>query len=234
VIVDNCSSKASCDEMMSFLRKAKRDVFQHHVSLKLVPIADCDFSHPYSTNLGVSVASGELICIINGHSLPSSDRWIEFGVSHFADPKVAGVAGYFTAHRNGTFWEKLFYDWWWKKRNEISNACSRDDYFSTVNCVLRRSLWVQYPFDERLPIDIPETRRFGGEDFDWAEEMQARGYEIIVDPRFNVSHSHGDTLAQLVPKYVAWRRIRRRITSYARPRQSYSRMKEIGSLDYAI
>jgi GT2 family glycosyltransferase len=234
VIVDNYSSETSFGKMKSFLEEAKGVVFQNRVSLKLVPIADRDFSHPYSTNLGVGVASGDFVCILNGHSIPTSNSWVEFGVSHFSDPKVAGVAGYFTAHRNGTFWEKLFYDWWWKKRKEISNACSKDDYFSTVNCILRRSLWVQYPFDERLPVDIPETRWFGGEDFDWAEEMQARGYEIVVDPRFNVSHSHGDTLAQLVPKYVAWRQIRRRIESYSRPRQSHTRVKAIGSFSYNI
>ncbi len=234
VIVDNYSSKKNLETMKNLLEEAKANIYQNVISVKLVPLADCDFSHPYSTNLGVGAAQGDLVCILNGHSMPSSDRWIEFGISHFSDPKVAGVAGYFTAYRNGTVWEKLFYDWWWKKRNEISNACAKDDYFSTVNCILRKSLWDQYPFDERLPTEIPETRRFGGEDFDWAEEMQARGYKIVVDPRFNVSHSHGDTLAQLVPKYIAWRQIQRRIKSYSRPRQSYARVKATRSFHYDI
>jgi rhamnosyltransferase len=234
VVVDNYSSKKNLETMKNLLVEAKVNIFQNRISIKLVPLTDRDFSHPYSTNLGVDVAEGDLVCILNGHSMPSSDRWIEFGVSHFSDSKVAGVAGYFTAHRNGTIWEKLFYDLWWKKRNEISNRCAKDDYFSTVNCILRKSLWKQYPFDERLPTEIPETKRFGGEDFDWAEEMQARGYKIVVDPRFNVSHSHGDTLAQLVPKYIAWRQIQRRIESYSRPRQSCTRVKATGSFHYDI
>ncbi len=234
VVVDNYSSKMKIEKMKTFLEKAKVNIFRNRVSFKLVPVADCEFSHPYSTNIGVNAAESDLVCIVNGHSLPTSDKWIESGISHFADPKVAGVAGYFAAHKNGTIWEKLFYDWWWKKRNEVSNASTKDDYFSTVNCILRKSLWEQYPFDERLPIEIPETRRFGGEDFDWAEEMQARGYTIVVDPRFSVSHSHGDTLARLIPKYIVWRQIRRKIESCSRPRKSHTNVKRARSFFYDI
>jgi glycosyltransferase involved in cell wall biosynthesis len=234
VVVDNFSSKKSLEEMQRVLSSAKRKLFDNRIPVKLVPIMNNEFSHSYSTNIGVSVADGDLICIINGHSLPSSPKWLEIGVAHFKSPKVAGVGGYFTAHEDGTTWEKLGYDWWWKRRNEITKAYVKDNYFSTVNCIFRKSLWEKYPFDEKLPNEIPYAGKFGGEDYDWAEEMQARGYRIVVDPRFNVCHSHKETIAQLILKYMVWRRIRKRIKSFKRPRKSYTRLERVKPSHYDL
>lgn len=233
VVVDNFSSKKKLQEMIKFLLLAKRKIFNNQINMKLVPIADGEFSHAYSTNIGVSVASANLVCITNGHSLPSSNTWLESGVAHFRSQKVAGVGGYFTPHKNGTFWEKLAYKSW-SKLNQISKAYVKDNYFSTVNCILRKSLWKIYPFDERLPSEIPYARKFGGEDYDWAIEMLMRGYEIVVEPRFNVHHSHKESLSQLLLKYIAWHRIRRKINSLKRPRKSYMKLDKVKPLHYNL
>lgn len=60
-----------------------------------------------------------------------------------------------------------------EETNELSGAYVKDDFFSTVNCVLKKSLWEEYPFDEKLSDEIPQVRKFGGEDYDWATEMLA-------------------------------------------------------------
>ncbi len=234
VIIDNFSSRKKLEEMQCFLFSVERRLFDDRTSIKLVPLTDGEFSYPYSANVGVFVASSELVCIVNGHSLPSSDSWLEIGAAHFISPLVAAVGGYFTSHEDGTFWEKLVYDWWWKRRNEITKAFVEDNYFSTVNCILRRSLWKSYPFDEKLPVEIPLAKRFGGEDYDWAEEMQARGYKLVVEPRFNVCHSHQETFAQLVQKYLVWRRIRKQIRHFRRPRSSYTRLERIRPSYYSF
>ncbi|MGQ9531118.1 MAG: glycosyltransferase family 2 protein, partial [Candidatus Bathycorpusculaceae bacterium] len=233
VVVDNFSSIRKLEEMKNLLSLAKRKFFRGNTCLKLVPICDEEFSHPYSTNVGVFVSEANFICITNGHSLPSSNEWLENGVKHFKDPKVAGVGGYFTPHAGGTLWEKLVYNSW-KKLNEISRAYVRDNFFSTINCVLRKSLWEEYPFDEKMPMEIPYAGRFGGEDYDWAIEMQARGYKIVVEPKFSAHHSHGEELEQLVPKYIIWHRIRKKIKSLKRPRKSYTKLKESKPLYYNI
>jgi len=225
VVVDNFSTEAKLEEMHSILSLAKVRVFDGKILLKLVPVPDKEFSHAYTTNVGVFVATGELVCVTNGHSLPSSDTWLERGSLHFKDPKIAGVGGYFASHENGTAWEKLGYDLGWKTRNEVTRSYVKDSHFSTINCIFRRALWAIYPFDEKLPCEIPEARGLGGEDYDWAVEMQARGYRIIVEPRFNVCHSHGETLNQLTSKYVAWRQIRRKIKAFSRPRKAYTRLE---------
>jgi rhamnosyltransferase len=225
VVVDNFSSEKNLEIMRNILSSARKSLFNSQVSIKLVPIKDAEFSHPYSTNAGVYAAKSDLVCITNGHSLPSSDKWLEVGIHHFRDSGIAGVGGYTVSHKDGTVWEKIGYDWLWKRRNEVSKAHVKDDFFSTVNCVLRRSLWEEYPFDERLPSEIPYSKKFGGEDFDWAMEMEARGHKIVVEPRFVVYHSHRETLIQLASKYIVWRTIRGGIRSLKRPRASYTKLE---------
>jgi len=226
VVVDNFSTETKLKEMHNLLLLAKTEIFSNKVPLKLVPVSDKEFSHAYTTNVGVFVAAGELVCVTNGHSLPSSDAWLERGALHFNNPKIAGVGGYFTSHEDGTTWEKLGYDLGWKRRNELTRAYAKDDYFSTINCIFRRALWSVYPFDEKLPCEISETKDFGGEDYDWALEMQARGYQIIVEPEFAVHHSHGEKLNQLASKHMVWRQIRRKIKSFSRPRKAFTKLEQ--------
>jgi GT2 family glycosyltransferase len=234
VIVDNYSTNEKLEEMIGFLSSSKKRYFHNHVMVRLIPLTDDDFSHAYSTNLGVFFATHDLVCITNGHSLPLSNSWIESGVTHFEKSDVAGVGGYSIPPKDGTFWEKIAYGLWWRKLNEVSNAYVSDSYFSTMNCILRRSLWEGYPFDENLSIVIPSAMRFGGEDYDWASEMLARGYRIIVEPSFCIYHSHGEGLPILFSKYLAWRRIRKQIKMFRRPRKSYTRLKNVDIPHYDI
>jgi len=114
-----------------------------------------------------------------------------------------------------------------EETNELSGAYVKDDFFSTVNCVLKKSLWEEYLFDEELSDEIAQARKFGGEDYDRATEMLARGYKIIVEPKFDVYYSHGETLSKLVSKYPIWRRIRKKVKSLRRPRKSYTKLESV-------
>jgi len=234
VVVDNFSSKDKLEDMSILLSMAKKKFFGNRIHVKLVPLTDSEFSHAYSTNVGVFVANGDLVCITNGHSLPLSNMWLETGAVHFRNPEVVGVGGYFVPHKDGSIWEKLAYDLGWKRLNELSRAYVEDDFFSTINCILRKSSWVEYPFDEKLPSKIFEAGKFGGEDYDWAKEMLFRGCSIIVDSRFIVYHSHKERLPQLVLKYVVWRRIRKRIRMLRRPRKPYTRLESVKPLYHNI
>jgi len=234
VVVDNFTGESQLTKMVALLRGAKKLFNGDDVTFKLAPLADNEFSHPYSTNVGVYTASCGLVCITNGHSLPTSEMWLENASIHFTDSEVAGIAGYSSPHRDGSIWEKLAFRWGWERLNVLSRAYVRDSFFSTVNCIIRRSLWEEYPFDERLFDEIASARVFGGEDHDWAAEMIARGHRIIVEPKFNVLHSHGEKLPQLVSKYIAWRRIRSRVKSFKRPRESYTKLRRVKPLQYEL
>jgi GT2 family glycosyltransferase len=220
--------------MTELLAKVKKEFFKGSLNIIIVPLTNEEFSYAYSANAGISVSSGTLVCITNGHCLPISNNWLENATAHFEDKNVAGVAGYTLPHKQGTIWEKLIFDLGWRKFNEVTKAYSKDTYFSTTNCIFRRYLWEEYPFDEKMPELIPETSKFGGEDYDWSLEMLARGYKLIVEPKFDVYHSHGETVLQLIPKFYTWRKIRTKLKSFMRPRESYTRLKEKLPLYYIL
>ncbi len=234
VVVDNFSSESKLDEMINLLLLAKRQAFDNDITMKFVPVTNEEFSYAYTANAGVFASNCDLACLTNGHSLPTSKEWLASGVTHFRNRDVAGVGAYTLSHANGTAWEKLAFDLGWRRLNEFSKAYVKDRYFSTVNCILRKSLWKEYPFDERLPNIIHNAGMFGGEDFDWGLEMLARGYKVIVEPRFDVRHSHGEAFSQLAPKYLIWRRIRKKVRSLSRPRKSYTRLSKSKPFFYEL
>ena len=224
IVVDNYSNEEKRRSFRDdFAEKARRIFGNHALRVKLVVLSDAEFSHAYSTNVGLALAENELVCITNAHSLPISTRWLEDGTSHFGDAKVAGVSGFFIPHQEGTALkglDKVVYQL-------TQRAILRQDWCSTINCIIRKSLWQVYPFDENLPKIIPETRKYGLEDYDWSKEMIARGFRVVVDPMFSVFHSHGgvlDETARNLKGYFVYREIQQKINLLKRPRESFSKV----------
>jgi len=173
MVVDNFSSKRKLNDMVNLLLPTEKKFFSNQICVKVVPITDKEFFTYLFHKCWSFCCRLNLVCITNGHSLPVSEVWLESGVTHFRNLKVVGVAGYSSPHENGSVWEKLGYEWGWKRPNELSGAYVKDDFFSPVNCVLKKSLWEGYSFDEKLSDEIPQARKFGREDYDWATEMLA-------------------------------------------------------------
>jgi glycosyltransferase involved in cell wall biosynthesis len=222
VVADNFSSERQLRSLLGDLEEAKRKRFQNR-KIKLFPFSKDEFSHAYSTNLAVSIAENEFVCITNGHSLPTSPFWLQGGLKHFEDPRVAGVSGFFLPHKEGAVFGRcdatLYY---------FSQKISAHPVWcSTINCIIRKSLWEKYPFDENLPKIIPETKEYGSEDYDWSREMAARGFRIVIDPLFSVFHSHYEKLDEMsrnLRNYFVYRKLQQKINSFPRPRHSISRV----------
>jgi glycosyltransferase involved in cell wall biosynthesis len=223
IIVNNYSTEEKLEEMKVILLEAKKELFQNDILANLVPLPDRGFSHAYSTNLGLFYAENEFICVTNGHSLPISQSWLENGLIHFRDQSVVGVSGYFHPSSNASVWEK-FHSFLWATSKEVTYTSRKDHYFSTINCLLRKSRWREYPFDENLPKIVAESERYGGEDYDWGLEMIARGYKIIVEPKFDVYHSHNENFSSFLSRRIALQRLKGSIKRFKRPRNSYTRV----------
>jgi glycosyltransferase involved in cell wall biosynthesis len=219
IIVDNYSNKRKLQEMRNFLSKEKKSLLAGKVQIKLALIPNDEFTHQYSTNLGVRQADNELVCITNAHSLPISYSWLQDGVRHFQDPNVAGVSGFFY-QSNERFGKNLFY--------LFEGPLRSIDWISTVNCIIRKSRWKEYPFDEDLPRLIPEAGRYGGEDYDWTLEMLSRGYRVVLDPKFSVIHSHSRSflyeILRNVRNYFVYGKLRGKIKKLERPRESFTKV----------
>jgi len=156
VLVDN----ASTDKTLEIARKYKID--------KLINIPKGKFSHSKSLNDAIRIVSGDLIVILNGHSIPIDNNWLEKGLKNFKDSKVAAISGDYI-YADTPILNPV-------KRIRMSNA-----NLSNTNSIIRKYLWEKYHFDEDLS---------GVEDYDWGLEMQSRGFKIIKDPGFMVRHYH--------------------------------------------
>lgn len=225
IVVNNYSSKDKLMQMKCIVRKMLREARKRKIAtkMKLALISDEEFSHPYSTNLGVKLAENELVCITNAHSLPVSNFWLENGVNHFRNSKIACVSGYFFPDEKNDVIRKVSKAFYYLSERFFLNL----NWCSTVNCIIRKSLWKEYPFNEGLPRIIPETRKYGLEDYDWSKEMEARGYKIVIDRNFSVYHSHEEGLKEVrrnLKNYFVYSRIQKKIDRLKRPRKSYSRV----------
>lgn len=193
-----------------------RSRLESYPNSKFLTLKHEEFSHPYSANLGVSSSKEELVCITNGHSLPISQQWLESGLKHFEDENIAGISGFFLPSKKG-FRKKLFY--------LVEGPMKRISWISTINCIIRKSRWKEYPFDENLLNIIPETKKYGGEDYDWTLEMLARGYKIILDPNFSVVHSHEKDIVfeicRNMKNYFIYKKLQEKIKKLERPRQAF-------------
>ena len=222
-IVNNFSSENSLQSLKRSLKNTSRWLWKAGIKVKLINISDEEFSHPYSTNLGVSASENELVCVTNAHTLPLSNSWLENGVKHFKDSKVACVSGYFSPVEKNDFAREmamLLYHF-------SERVFLKMNWCSTVNSIIRKSFWKEYPFDESLPELIPETKRYGLEDYDWSMEMKARGFKAIIEPLFSVYHSHESSFREVLRNfrnYFVYYRIQRRINRLKRPRTSYSKV----------
>ncbi len=222
VVADNFSSKDELSNLITDLEEVKRKRFKDR-TIKVFPFPKDEFSHAYSTNMAVNIAENELVCITNAHSLPTSFWWLEGGLKHFEDSQVAGVSGFFIPHRDGCVFGRCDATIYYFSQKISAHPV----WCSTINCIIRKSLWEKYPFDENLPNIIPETQEYGSEDYDWSREMIARGFRIIIDPLFTVFHSHHENIDELsrnMKNYFIYRKLQQQINSFPRPRHSMSRV----------
>lgn len=190
--------------------------------IKLIEIKPQKFNYSFSLNIGIKEAKGEIIGIIGGHSIPISSTWLSDGLKNFKNRKVAAISGNYTSVPVGYFSRglgRLFF----RPRQKKLNF---DPWMTNTNALIRKSLWKEYPFDEKLP---------ECEDYDWASEMIARGYNVIKDPKFNVFHSHF-LLGR--PGYLArkpsWEKICTLIEKRKRPRESYSKLKLVAFVVFMV
>ena len=181
--------------------------------VKIIKLKPKDFNFSYALNLGISKAKGEIIGIISGHTIPYADTWLEDGLKNFKDKNVAGITGCSSENPFPYLWRVLgaldFISF--NKRIEFTKQ------MTNTHALIRKNMWELYPFDEELP---------GAEDYDWASEMMARGYNVIRDYKFRAFHSH-IVLGRRpnILRKKMWREWVRAIDKRKRPRKSFSKVK---------
>jgi rhamnosyltransferase len=199
IAIDN----ASTDNTAEILNQ-----YQYRLKINIHYLPAEKFTYPYACNFGAEKATGEIIGFLGGHSIPVFDDYLESNLKHFEDPKVAGVYGYSLPGGDATFIEWLFYTggkgYHWskailagRKPREITKM--RLGILGNTGSLLRKSLWQEHKFDEKL------TK--GGEDAEWAGYQLKIGNKIIRDGRMSVKHSHDLSFFRFLKQYFRWQKV---------------------------
>jgi rhamnosyltransferase len=155
--------------------------------LRIVKIPAEEFTYARSLNTGFRASGGDVIVALSAHAFPRGEHWLERLVSHFSDPKVAGVYGRQLPHDDA--WPSVkrdyleFYGQQLRIQTDPDNP--NDHCFSNAASAIRRELWEKHPFDEKLPYC---------EDWEWARSMLMLGHRIVYEPDAAVYHSHNESL----------------------------------------
>jgi glycosyltransferase involved in cell wall biosynthesis len=143
--------------------------------VQAMSIAPRDWGYSRALNRAAARATADVLVCLSAHCVPLDAHWLAHLVSHFTEPRVAGVwgpqlrpgrpeptLGPVFVQEPGTYGRD---NWMWG----LSNA----------NSAIRRDLWSQLPFDETMP---------AAEDKAWGKAAMERGYCIVHDPRAAVWH----------------------------------------------
>jgi glycosyltransferase involved in cell wall biosynthesis len=142
--------------------------------VKILRMSPKGWSYSKALNLGAREATGEFVVCLSAHSPPVGQEWLSNLLRHFDDPSVAAVWGPRSPKKPTDRTGHLL-------RHEAGSYTFETRHWglSNHNSAFRRSLWLEFPFDESLPAT---------EDKAWGAEAMARGYSIVYDPEAAVLH----------------------------------------------
>ena len=156
---------------------------------KIVQIKPEDFSFGYALNVGCAAATGDLLLFASAHVYPIYDDWLELMAQPFENQEVALVYGKQRGdHRNKYSEHQVFAKWF----PEQSNLNQKHPFCNNANCIIRRSLWEKYPYDETLT---------GLEDLAWAKRILEENHRIAYQAAATIIHVHEETWANVFNRY---------------------------------
>jgi len=165
--------------------------------VKVVPIDD--FSHGRARNLGAQTAEGEIIVLLSQDALPRDEHWLHNLLAPLADPRIAATYSRQIPRADAIFTERFFLAHRFPedpiirtKRQGNEPASLEDVFFSNVSSAIRRSILLQYPFDEELIMS---------EDQQFSRDVINAGYAVAYAPDSVVTHSHNYSLTTAFKRY---------------------------------
>lgn len=182
--------------------------------VKIVSILKQDFDYSYASNMGVKVASGEIICFLSGHSVPISKDYLKEVNNVFQNNEIAACYGDVIALDDGSIYEKLYNKLGIIKNKFISkkNDIKIENKFhkgmlSCNNASIRKEILIKHPFAKELG-------KNGGEDLEVAYRILQDGLYIAMDSKLLVKHSHGNGFIEFIREIINWKKIYNEVIDY--------------------
>ncbi len=151
---------------------------------RIIRIDSRNFTFGYSLNVGCRASRGTVVVIVSAHAIPANEQWLAALTRPFEDSRVAMVYG----RHIGAEQTKL------PERRDFARFFPKQPgprrYGNNANSAIRRSVWEQQPFDERLT---------GLEDIAWAKNATKQGLTVVYEPQAAVLHIHEETPTRKIP-----------------------------------
>ena len=167
----------------------------HRYPVQFHQIDPAEFGHGRTRNLGVSLSTGDIVCLLTQDALPSDPHIIRNLIRHFERDDVAGVVGRQIPRPDASLLTTLSVNNWVLASPEVhvSQITSQDTFeqsspyeqylacvFDNVCSAIRRSVWERIPFPDVV----------FSEDLEWGYRVLRSGYAIVYEPDAAVYHSH--------------------------------------------
>lgn len=157
--------------------------------VEVVNLRPQDFTFGHSLNLGIQQARHDFVVIASAHVYPVYPDWLERLLEPFDQPSVALTYGKQRAPGSAHFSENQIWQQWFPDQ---PRPRQKHPFCNNANDAIRRSLWLQRPFDETLT---------GLEDLDWAHWAQGQSYNLVYVPEAEVIHFHMENWNQVRNRY---------------------------------
>jgi rhamnosyltransferase len=159
-------------------------------------IAEEEFEHGETRNLGVSLSRGKYVAFIVQDAVPLDEQWLVAMVENLdRDELVAGVYGRQVPRPESGPLTRVLVNGWptaslERREQYVENRVlyhalppAERRYLATfdnVSSCVRRSVWEEIPFEQTS----------FGEDLRWGKRVVEAGHKIVYEPRSAVFHSH--------------------------------------------
>jgi len=167
------------------------EVVRGFPGVRLLTVSPEDFGHGRTRNLGARHARGNMLVFLNADALPVDRRWLGPLVDTVrTDTEVAGVFSRHLPREDCHLYMKRDLERTMPEESRIINRRNPVDFFffSTVSCLIPRSVWRRYPFEDDIDI---------AEDQSWARQVLEEGFKIVYESDSRVCHSHNYSIGQL-------------------------------------
>jgi 2-desacetyl-2-hydroxyethyl bacteriochlorophyllide A dehydrogenase len=166
-----------------------RDIAEEHAD-HVVRISSHDFTFGFSLNAGIRQAKGKFIVMTSAHTIPCDEHWLKNMIMPFSNDSTVMTYGKQLGMFSSKFSEAE------DLRRTFGDEPKIEDpsHFAVnnANSAVRRELWEQYPFDEKLT---------GLEDIDWAKHWMNQNRQVQYVPEASLYHIHEESWRQIRTRF---------------------------------